>query len=179
MASRSSDEPPTERQEEFRAAEAKMAALDQELHLRSATLNRMESHILGLRSAKHDKHGDLIPQELFTYLDATEEWLFSPEADDAGYEAFQEKWQEIQTKTSELSKEYNEAVESERKAKEAEMEAEAKQAQKEREGEEAGDEEDHDNRRLPKKRRMEIVMKNKKEGGELFSDGNFSKLPFP
>ena len=36
-----------------------------------------------------------------------------------------------------------------------------------------GEEDDHDNRRLPKKRRMEIVMKNKAEANELFGDGNY------
>jgi hypothetical protein len=39
------------------------------------------------------------------------------------------------------------------------------------------DDEDHDNRRLPKKRRMEIVMKSRltksmEEANELFEDGN-------
>jgi molecular chaperone DnaK (HSP70) len=176
MTRRSSDETPTQVQVVLRETEAKMEAQDQELHLRSATLNQIESHILGLRSAQHETHGDLLPAELFSHLDTVEDWLFSPEADDIGYEALQAKWQETEAKTSELSKEYTLAIDTERKTKEAEMEAEAKQAQKERDGEEAannGDEEDHDNRRLPKKRRMEIVLKNKKEGGELFSDGNF------
>ena len=177
LARRAPEEEPTERQKALRAAEEKMAKLDEELQLRSATLNQMESHILGLRSAKHEEHGDLLPAELFTYLDTMEDWLFSPEADEAGYEELLAKWQEVQDKTGELSKAYKDAMETDRKAKESEMEAEAKQAQKEREGDEnEGDEEGHDNRRLPKKRRMEIVMKNKNEGGELFSDGNFSKL---
>jgi len=172
IASRSSEDVPTDAQTALRAAEEKMAQADEDLKARSATLNQMEAHILGLRSAKHEKHGELLPEDLFSYMDTVEEWLFSPEADDANNEALRAKWDEVQAKTAELSKEYNERIDAERKAKEAEMEVEAKQAQKERAGEEA-DEEDHDNRRLPKKRRMEIVMKNKKEGGELFSDGNF------
>ena len=56
------------------------------------------------------------------------------------------------------------------------MEREAKLGAAEREAEAAlngGEEEDHDTRRLPTKRRMEIVMKNKKEATELFSDGNY------
>jgi hypothetical protein len=152
-----------------------MARLDHQLKLRSAVLNQMEAHILGLRSAKHEKHGELLPGDLFSYLDTLEDWLFSTEAEEADYAALQAKWEEVQSKTDEWSKEFKVTIEADRKAKEAEMEAEAKQAQKEREGEEV-DDEDHDNRRLPKKRRMEIVMKNKKEGGELFSDGNYSKL---
>jgi hypothetical protein len=174
LARRTAEDTPTELQIALRQAEEQMALADRELEQRSSILNQMESHILGLRSAKHEAHGDLLPSELFTFLDTTEDWLFSEEADDAKLEDLRTKWMEVQAKVDELSKEYKEKIEAERKAKEAEMEAEAKQAQKERVGEEV-DDEDHDNRRLPKKRRMEIVMKNKKEGGELFSDGNFSK----
>jgi tetratricopeptide (TPR) repeat protein len=58
--------------------------------------------------------------------------------------------------------------------KEREMEEEAKQAAAERGAEGDGDdEEDHDTRRLNFPRRLEIVMKNKKEANELFSDGNY------
>ena len=58
--------------------------------------------------------------------------------------------------------------------KEREMEEEAKLAAAERGSEGDGDdEEDHDTRRLNFPRRMEIVMKNKKEANELFSDGNY------
>jgi len=172
MAQRNEDEPLTELQMALRQAEEQMALADQELQQKSSILNQMESHILGLRSAKHEKHGTLLSEELFTYLDATEDWIFSEEADDANLESLQAKWNDVQSRTDELARDYKGKIEAERNAKEAEMEAEAKQAQKERIGEEE-DEEDHDNRRLPKKRRMEIVMKNKKEGGELFSDGNF------
>ena len=174
MAQRNEDEPLTELQLALRQAEEQMALADQELEQKSSILNQMESHILGLRSAKHETHGSLLSEELFTFLDATEDWIFSEEADSANLESLRTKWNEVQSRTDELSRDYKGKIEAERKAKEAEMEAEAKQAQKERIGEEE-DEEDHDNRRLPKKRRMEIVMKNKKEGGELFSDGNFSK----
>ena len=174
MAQRNEDEPLTELQLALRQAEEQMALADQELEQKSSILNQMESHILGLRSAKHETHGSLLSEELFTFLDATEDWIFSEEADSANLESLRAKWNEVQSRTDELSRDYKGKIEAERKAKEAEMEAEAKQAQKERIGEEE-DEEDHDNRRLPKKRRMEIVMKNKKEGGELFSDGNFSK----
>lgn len=179
LAGRTAEETPTDLQRTLRESEQTMAALDQQLLQRSAILNQMESHILGLRSAKHQAHGHLLSQDLFTYLDTMENWLFSVEAEEAGLEVLQTKWNEVQSQTKELSVEYTQAIEAERKAKEEEMEAEAKQAQIERQGEEdaAGgmDEEDHDNRRLPKKRRMEIVLKNKKEGGELFTDGNYSK----
>ena len=175
LASRTPQQEPTERQISLRAVEEGMAKVDEELRLRSSILNQMESHILALRSAKHEPHGELLPAELVTYLDTMEDWLFSPEADNADYQQLETKWQEVQDQTGEFSRAFTETREADRKAKEAEMEAEAKQAQIEREGEENGEDDDHDYRRLPKKRRMEIVMKNKKEGGELFSDGNFSR----
>lgn len=174
LARRTTEDTPSELQVTLRQKEETMALADEALRQKSAILNQIEAHILGLRSAKHEKHGNLLPDDLFTFLDASEDWLFSEEADTADLNGLQAKWKEIQEKTDELSKEFNSKIEEERNTKEAEMEAEVKLAQKEREGEK-DDEEDHDNRRLPKKRRMEIVMKNKKEGGELFSDGNYSK----
>jgi len=173
MAQRTPEDLPTEQQIVLRKAEEQMVKDDQELEQKSSILNQMEAHILGLRSAKHETHGELLPTELFTYLDSTEDWIFSEEADNSTLQDLETKWTEVKSKTDEFSKDYNDKIDLDRKAKEAEMEAEARLAQKEREGEEE-DEEDHDNRRLPKKRRMEIVMKNKKEGGELFADGNFS-----
>jgi tetratricopeptide (TPR) repeat protein len=40
-------------------------------------------------------------------------------------------------------------------------------------GDDGNDADDHDTRKLPTKRRMEIVMKNKAEANELFGDGNY------
>lgn len=48
---------------------------------------------------------------------------------------------------------------------------EARKAEAEREAE--GGDDDHDNRKLKMADRMRLVLKNKEEGNELFSGGNF------
>lgn len=159
--------------QKLKLAEDKMAALDHEMQLRSDLVNKIESHVLQMRSAKHGKHGSLIPaSELDAFLDDIENWLFSEEADSATKDDMMKKYEETTAKTGKIAKEYFEKVQEEKEAMEKEMEEEAKKAQEERNGEE-NDEDDHDNRKLPKKRRMEIVMKNKAEANELFSGGNY------
>ncbi|KAL3936474.1 MAG: hypothetical protein SGBAC_008212 [Bacillariaceae sp.] len=163
----------SEQQTQLRAAEQVMAALDQDMQVRADTMNKIEAHVLEMRSAKHSKHGSLLPATMDAYLDDVENWIFSEEADNASKDDVVAKMETTVKETSEMAKDYLEALQKEKDAKDREMEAEAKQAQKEREGEPEGEEDDHDNRRLPKKRRMEIVMKNKAEANELFGDGNY------
>eukprot|EP00977_Amphora_coffeiformis_P003434 scaffold638_cov168-Amphora_coffeaeformis.AAC.16 len=159
--------------QKLKEAEDAMAAMDHDMHARSDLINKIESHVLSMRSAKHSKHGSLIPaSELDAYLDEVDNWLFSEQADDATKDDMAKKYEEVTAKTCEIAKEYLAKVQEEKEATEKEMEAEAKRAQEERKGEDE-DDEDHDNRRLPKKRRMEIVLKNKAEANELFSDGNY------
>lgn len=163
----------TELRQKLQQAEEEMSALDQDMKARSDCMNKIESHILQLRSAKHSKHGLLIPAtELDACLDQVENWLFSEEADAATKDDMMKKYEDLVAATDEIAKDYLAKVKEEKELLEKEMEAEAKKAQEERNGEE-DEEEDHDNRRLPKKRRMEIVMKNKTEANELFADGNF------
>ena len=165
----------TETRKGLREAEESMKKLDQQLRAKADILNKIEAHVLELRSAKHDsKFGSLVPAaELAAYLDEVENWLFSEEADNASMDQAEAKWEETLNQTNEMAKDYLEAKEKEQASKDAEMEAEAKRAQAENEGNNDGEEDDHDNRRLPKKRRMEIVMKNKAEANELFGDGNY------
>jgi tetratricopeptide (TPR) repeat protein len=163
---------PAERAKLFEAEQV-MTKLDEDMHLKAEAKNKIEGHILEMRSAKHGTHGSLLPSSLDAYLDEMDDWLFSDEAEDASKDAMDERLQKTMEKIKEMCKDYFEAMRQESEAKEREMEEEAKKAQLERQGEEVGDEDDHDNRRLPKKRRMEIVMKNKAEANELFSDGNF------
>ena len=168
--------PSTERRQQLLKDEQRMAALDADLHAKADLKNQLEAHILELRSAKHGKFGSLLPpaDTMDPYLDGLEDFLFSEECDNASKDEMQTKVDETLAKTKELCAGYFEAVQKETEAKEKEMEEEAKKAQLERNsGEENGEEDDHDNRRLPKKRRMEIVMKNKAEANELFSDGNY------
>jgi molecular chaperone DnaK (HSP70) len=158
--------------------ETAMATMDQDQHAKAYTRNQLESHVLEMRSAGRDngKHGSLLPTNLDSYLDELDDWLFSDEAETATKDEMATKLEATIFKTkNELCPAYFAAIQQEQAAKEQEMEEEAKQAQLERDGGERqeGEEDDHDNRRLPKKRRMEIVMKNKTEANELFSDGNF------
>lgn len=175
IATETSEESPatnTERGEKLLQDEKIMAVRDEEIGAIADLRNKIEAHILEMRSAKHSKHGKLLPESIDSYLDQLDDWLFSEESDNTTKDQMIEKYEKIIQDSKERCKEYFEALESEERAKEREMEEEAKKAQLERAGEEE-DEDDHDNRRLPKKRRMEIVMKNKAEANELFSDGNF------
>lgn len=170
--------PYTDIQAALRRAEQDMAACDDEMQQRAATLNQLEARMLELRSAQYGStHGGLLPDDLFAYLDEVENWVFfSEHAEEASNDDIQAKWDDFKSKTSEWSTLYQDAVDSDQKAMEADMEAEAQRAKLERDAAETGDEEDdHDNRRLPKKRRMEIVVKNMNEGLELFDNGHYRK----
>ncbi|KAL7531674.1 hypothetical protein ACHAXR_005200 [Thalassiosira sp. AJA248-18] len=160
--------------------EMAMSQLDVQLMQKDEIRNQIEAHILELRSARHSKHGSLLPstEEFTSYLDGTDDWLFSEECDEATLEQMEEKWNSVQSKTQDMCGEFLAAKRAEIEEKDREMEKEAQLAAAERQAEAAmngGDEEaeDHDTRRLPTKRRMEIVMKNKNEANELFSDGNY------
>eukprot|EP00934_Nitzschia_sp_Nitz4_P005816 Nitzschia sp. Nitz4//NODE_159_length_47236_cov_74.723851//560//2759//NITZ4_additional_000001-RA//1//CDS//3329531722//5806//frame0 len=158
-------------QKTLKEAEDVMASKDKEQQERAHFLNLMEERILALRSAQHGDKGSLLDPALFPYLDELEDWIFLPETiDNASYADIQAKWEQVQEKIASMSSAYQAALDAEKRKKEAELEKEAQLAKAE---ESEMDEEDHDNRRLPKKRRMEIVMKNKNEGGELFADGNY------
>jgi hypothetical protein len=168
----------TDIQVALRREELTMTTLDEKMQERASTLNLLETRILELRSAQRGSaHGYLLPDELFAYLDEVENWLFLGPADEASNADVVGKWDEIKKRTSELIQPYQRAVDDERKAKEAEMEAEARQAELQRAFDDqiAHEAVDHDNRRLSKKRRMEIVMKNNKEGGDFFRSGNYGK----
>jgi len=167
-----------ERRQQLRQAEEAMAAGDQDEHSKSETFNQIEAKILELRSAKNNnKHGGLLPgQELDDYLNQIDDWLFSEQADNASLGDMETKLQEVLTKTQELCADYYKAIKQDTLQMEQEMELAAKQAKEEAEangGNGDDDDADHDTRRLPKKRRMEIVMKNKAEANELFKDGNW------
>ena len=157
--------------------ETLIAERDTMLIQKDEVKNQIEAHILELRSARHSKYSTLLPtsEEFTTYLDSTDDWLFSDECDKATLDEMTKKWNEIKTKTDDICADYLEAKRLDAERIEREMEQEAKQAAMERDAEvgDDGDTEDHDTRKLPTKRRMEIVMKNKAEASELFGDGNY------
>lgn len=173
--------------EQLRQLEHDMAAQDRQYQLKAEIKNFIEAHILELRSARHDtKLGSLLPsssnEEFTSHLDDTDDWLFSEACDSATVTEMEERWVAIQSKTKELCAEYLVAKQAEIDQKNREMEEEVKRAAALRDAEYAmsggpnddmEDQEDHDTRRLPTKRRMEIVLKNKNEANELFADGNY------
>ncbi|KAL7450154.1 hypothetical protein ACHAWC_002127, partial [Mediolabrus comicus] len=158
--------------------ELAMTSRDVELLRKDEIRNQIEAHILELRSARHSSHGSLLPSsdEFTSHLDDNDDWLFSDECDQATIETMEEKWTQILSRTQELCADYLAAKQADAERKEKELEEEAKRAAAEQEAEAAngdGEAEDHDTRRLPFKRRMEIVMKNKAEANELFSGKNY------
>ena len=173
------DEAMVARRVELRTQEEAMAALDQDESIKAELRNQIEAKVLQLRSAKHDsQHSSLLPADnsLDSFLEELDDWIFSEECDNASRADMEQKVADVNTKLETMCGPYYAAIQAAQVAKEAEMEAEAKQAQLEAGIEAAAngdDAEDHDNRRLPKKRRMEIVMKNKEEANELFKDGNW------
>lgn len=153
-------------------AEDAMRSVDIEMHARSEARNKIESHVLEMRGARHGKHGSLLPEELDAHLTETDDWLFTEECDDADLAKMEAKLADVLAKTTDMCAAYYEAVKKEAAEKEAEMKAEEEKAKAERDA--AGEEDDdHDTRKLPFSRRMEIVQKNKAEANELFSHKNF------
>mmetsp|Transcript_30563 Transcript_30563/g.69030 ORF Transcript_30563/g.69030 Transcript_30563/m.69030 type:complete len:724 (-) Transcript_30563:29-2200(-) len=158
--------------------ELALLAKDDELTRKDDIRNRIEARVLELRSARHSDHGSLLPQgdDFGAYLDETDNWLFSEECDNATIDAMEAKWKSVEEWTLDKCAAYLDAKKAEAEEKERQMEAEAALAAAEREASAGSDDDgddDHDTRRLPTKRRMEIVQKNKKEANELFSDGNY------
>jgi tetratricopeptide (TPR) repeat protein len=173
------------RREQLRELENVMAAQDGQYQRKAEIKNCIEAHILELRSARHDsKFGSLLPssnKEFTSHLDETDDWLFSEACDAATVKEMEERWVAIQSKTKELCADYLDAKQAEIDKKNREMEEEVQRAAALREAEYAmnggtddmEEQEDHDTRRLPTKRRMNIVLKNKTEANELFAGGNY------
>ena len=143
--------------------------------------NQIEAHVLELRSARHSsEHSSLLPtsDEFTDFLDGTDDWLFSVECDEETFDQIT-KLEEVKSKSEELCADFLKAKRLKAELKDREMEEEAKRVAAERDaeamlnGDDANDADDHDTRKLPTKRRMEIVMKNKAEANELFGDGNY------
>ena len=165
--------------EELLKDELAMSQQDSQYMKADELRNKIEALILELRSARHNsKHGTLLPtsDDFTAFLEGTDDWLFSDECSNATLEDMEKKWISVESTMKDMCADYLTAKEEESNAKEREMEVEAKEGAALREAEKAmngDDEADHDTRKLPTKRRMEIVMKNKKEANELFGDKNY------
>jgi len=173
------------RRTELLERETALSLRDVELLRKDDFRNRIESRILELRSAsRSSKHGSLLPssEEFMTYLDGVDDWLFSEECDEASLERMEEEWDKVRSRTDEMCGEYFAATRREVEERDRDMEDEARAAAaaeaaasalSSEENDDDDNEADHDTRRLPAKRRMEMVLKNKNEANELFSDGNY------
>ncbi len=156
--------------EALRNDEMLMAKRDTELVKKDEIRNQIEAHILELRSARHSsEHSSLLPtsDEFTNFLDGTDDWLFSAECDEATFDQMMTKWENVKSKSDMLCADFLKAKRLDAERKDREMEEEAKRAAAERDaeamlnGDDGNDTDDHDTRKLPTKRRMEIVMKNK------------------
>ncbi len=178
------DDDRASRRSRLREAEVAMRGRDARMLRRAEARNAIEARILELRSARGGRHGDLLPSyagQFAAYLADVDGWLFSAECDEATPEEMESRWDDVRLRTEEMCSAYYAAEREYSLERDREMEEGARAAAAERAAAEGwggadgggNDEDDHDTRRLPTKRRMEIVMKNKNEANELFSDGNY------
>ena len=152
------------------AAEQVMQSQDVEARDLQEARNAMEAIIFRWREAPNQKHGELIEREkLMVALDAAEMWMWdSEEANLADVRTRKEK---LSSTVAECTAAFAAAEAAEKSRIEEELNVLAKEGDAERAA--TGDDEDHDNRKLPTKDRMRMVTKNKEEGTELFKGGNW------
>lgn len=152
-----------------RAREIEMKSKDNEIVLKLAVRNQLESYLLEMRSAPRGKHGQLIDATaLNNILDECEGWIWDNEA--ASLDQLAEKEKKLRKEVTDLIRNYLDTIDIEKKKIEEELNAQAVKANEDRSAN--GDEDDHDNRKLRKPERMRMVIKNKDEGTELFKGGN-------
>jgi len=132
--------------------------------------NALEAMVFKWRDAPSQKHGELIDAStLGPALDKAEMWLWDNlEATLEEVLAFSET---LKNTVDAASKDFVAAQVADEKSLNAELEKSAREAEAERQAN--GEEDDHDTRKLPKKERMRMVLKNKEEGTELFKGGNW------
>ena len=149
------------------AEEQAFAAADAAAAARGAVRNELEGYILESRGLSSRKHGGKIDTAKLTpLLDAAEDWIYSDEAEAADVAVLQAKLEELQKEVELATAEFRMAVELDKAAEESALEAASVQAAAERAA--AGEDEDHDTRKLKYPDRLRLVTKNKEEGTELF-----------
>ncbi|KAH8093587.1 peptidyl-prolyl cis-trans isomerase [Aureococcus anophagefferens] len=163
----------------LRTAEDAMVARDDGVKAVADKRNALETKILELRSAKSGKHYKLFEEKSSDFgalLDDAEEWLWSDEAYAATAEVMQAKLDEMSAKAQDMVPAYFETIEKERLDMEKQLEAEAAAAAaNDDDDDEAREDRLHaDTRKLKFGDRFRLVEKNKKEGTELFKDGNIT-----
>lgn len=149
-------------------AEHAYAAADAAAAARGAVFNSLEGYILELRSlSNHRKHGGKVDTAtLSPLLDTAEDWLYSEEAEGAEVAALEAKLAELKSAVESATASFRAAVAEDKAVEEAALEAASAAAAEERKA--AGEDEDHDTRKLKFPDRLRLVQKNKDEGTELF-----------
>jgi len=128
--------------------------------------------VLEARGLTSRKHGDKIDgSKLSPLLDSAEDWIYSDEGEAADVDGLTAKLSALQAEVAEVTAAYLQAVAEDKAAEESKLEAASAQAAAERAA--AGEDEDHDTRKLKFPDRLRLVTKNKEEGTELFQGGNF------
>uniref|UniRef100_A0A7S2NGY9 Uncharacterized protein n=1 Tax=Haptolina brevifila TaxID=156173 RepID=A0A7S2NGY9_9EUKA len=147
--------------------EQAFAAQDAAAAAKGAVRNELESYVLDSRNLSSRKHGEKVDTaKLNPLLDATEEWIYSDEAEAATVDVLQAKLQEVKEQVAAATSAYAAAVEADKLAEEKALEVAAAAAAAERAAN--GEDEDHDQRKLKFPDRLRMVQKNKEEGTELF-----------
>jgi len=156
-----------------------MASLDEELRARQAAVNDLEAYCMDTRAelAREKQEGQafaatLTPERVESVnalLESTEEWIYDQE-DGAGAEIFASRLKAVEEKVRTTLKEYFEARQVAEEAREKELEQLAAEAKAEEE--KNGGKADHDQRKLPYSKRLNLVKKNKEEGTDLFKAKN-------
>jgi len=148
-------------------AEASLTKLDEGAAAKAAARNGFEGAVLEMRGLTGRKHGGKIDSAMLTpLLDAAEEWLYTDEGERASADELTTKLAELRSAAAPATARFYEAVAADKTAEEAALETAAVQAAAERAA--AGEDEDHDTRKLKFPDRMRLVSKNKDEGTELF-----------
>jgi tetratricopeptide (TPR) repeat protein len=152
-------------------AEQAMQAQDAEARGLEEARNAIEAMIFRWRDAPNQKHGELIEREkLMIALDAAESWLWG-DSEEASLVDVRAREEKLSSTVAECTAAFAAAEAAEKCRIDEELNVLAKEGDAERAA--AGDDEDHDNRKLPTKERMRMVTKNKEEGTELFKGGNW------
>ena len=154
------------------AAEAADAAADAAAARRASVRNELEAFVLEARGLTSRKHGEKIDaSKLSPLLDGAEDWIYSDEGEAADVDGLTAKLSALQAEVDEVTAAYRQAVAEDKAEDESKLEAASAQAAAERAA--AGEDEDHDTRKLKFPDRLRLVTKNKEEGTELFQGGNF------
>jgi len=150
------------------AEEAAFAAADAAAAHKAEVFNALEGFILESRGlSSQRKHGGKVDTgALNPLLDAAEEWLYSEEAEGADMAALSAKLDSLKSEVEGATAAYREAVAADKAAEETALEAASAAAAAEKAA--AGEDEDHDQRKLKFPDRLRLVTKNKEEGTELF-----------